>query len=165
MKRVLLLGDQRSLAQFESGEWEIVTDADADGLFDAIVLDHILQQTDRASVLKIVDYYRDKLIDYGQLHIVVPSLEWACREIAKNDEPNPMAYLAIYGTDQEPHKCGMTLLWMRLVTEQAGLVPFRATKEGYLALLKIGEAEQEFQAEQNVLVAVKQPESAADAIS
>jgi len=165
MKRVLIIGDQRSRRRFDGEECDFYTEADAPGPFDYIVLDHVLQQADRGSVPKIIDFYKERLVGGGQLVLILPSLEWACKEIAKTDEPNPLAYIALYGTDAEPHKSGMTMFWMRIVAEELGLVVIKAGGEWYKASLRIGDLEQEFQAQQNVLVATRMPEDAADALS
>ena len=108
--KVLILGDQRSKMRFEGWEnVEFFDDPDPqNGPYDYIVLDHLLSQANRKQVMQIVQMYANALVDGGQMSIVVPSLEWACEEIAKNDEPNPMAYMSIYGTDEEPNRSRVT---------------------------------------------------------
>lgn len=152
-KKVLILGDMRSKSRFVGDEFEFFHDVDptVDGPFDFIVLDHIIPQAKRSQVFPIIQLYANNLKEDGQLILVVPSLEWACKEIAKNEEPNPMAYISLYGSDAEPFACGMTLMWMRLVAEGAGLYVTKAGAEWYKAQID----DQPFDAQQNVLVAVK----------
>lgn len=152
--RVLIVGDQRSKARFdgfENVEFFDNPDPEQGGPYDYIVLDHLLNQAKRPQVFPIVKMYSDYLVDGGQLALVVPSLEWACTEIATNDEPNPMAYLSIYGTDVDQNLSGMTILWMRIVLEQCGLFVVQAKTEQYKAAVN----DQPFEARQNVVIAMR----------
>ena len=85
-----------------------------DNAYDVIMLDHLINQAKRGQVGEILRFFMGKLVDGGQMVITVPSLEWACKQIAAKDDAPVMAYLSVYGTDEEPHLCGLTLNWLRL---------------------------------------------------
>ncbi len=90
------------------------------GPFDQIFLTGALERSPREQVVDLLKVYRLLLAELGELHVRVPSLEWAAKEIAVNDQPSRLAYHWLYGTQEAPHRCGFTLLWLRLALLNAG---------------------------------------------
>lgn len=122
-----------------------------DNSYDIILLDHFIQQANREQVGKALLFFRDKLKNNGQIVVIVPSLEWACRQVAIKDDAPVMAYLHLYGTKDEPHLSGLTLNWLRLACEAAGLFTIQAYSEKYIVNVN----EKEEPAFQNVYIGVK----------
>lgn len=102
-----------------------------DNSYDIVFLDHFINQTSRKNIPGLIKYFIDKLKVNGQLIIVVPSLEWACMQIAREAEPPILAYLSIYGTDDEPTLSGFTLNWLRKLCEDAGLLTLQTASNRY----------------------------------
>ncbi len=131
------------------------------GKYDMVVLYNWLQKAEQPSVLKLLRYYVSLLKDGGELIAVVPSLDWACNEIALKDNPSVAAFVAVYGSPTDAHRCGFTMHWLRLVLETTpGLAIVSANTEGIM--LQAGEGEKMY-AQQNVIICVKvepQPEEA-----
>jgi hypothetical protein len=102
-----------------------------DNSYDIVLLDHLINQAKRGQVGEMLRFFMDKLVDSGQIVVTVPSLEWASKQIAAKDDAPIMAYLSVFGTDEEPHLCGLTLNWLRLACEAAGYFTFQAYSESY----------------------------------
>lgn len=166
MKVFLLSNDGQSKARFANyPDVEFVENPDAiDETYDFVVLDNVVQNFQRSKALQIVGTYANVLNDGGQFVLIVPSLEWACREIAKNDDPTPAAYIAMYGTDENPNLCGMTLMWMRYLLEAVGLVVVMAKQEEITMTIKLDDVEQSFPCRQNVVIAMKSVGDASEAL-
>jgi len=133
-----------------------------EGKYDLVVLYNWLQLAEQVKVLGLIRYYTGLLKEGGQLIVIVPSLDWACTEIAFKDNPSIAAFVAVYGTPQEPHRCGFTMNWLRLVLGQTrGLALNHATTE--TILISNGDAKE--QAQQNVIICTKVAEVAEEAIA
>jgi hypothetical protein len=122
------------------------------GKYDLVVLYNWLQLAEQPKVMGLIRYYVSMLKDGGQLIVVVPSLDWAANEIAFRDNPSVAAFVAIYGTPQEPHRCGFTMNWLRLVLSQNnGLLVDYANVE----TIKISHGDQSEEARQNAIMCSK----------
>ncbi len=131
------------------------------GKYDLIVLYNWLQTAEQPQVLKVLRYYTELLKDGGQMVVVVPSLDWAVNELALKNNPSIAAYVAIYGTPGEPHRCGFTMHFLRLVLSQTpNLMIEYATTEGVLVTI----GEEKTLAQQNVIACTKQVRQAEEAI-
>lgn len=128
--------------------------------YDVVVLSNLIQQARRLQVPKILELYRDSLVDGGQLIVSVPSLEWACTEIATNDEASMFTYISIFGDDENPYLSGFKLLWLRGIIERLGFHVQTAHTEQY----NISVGEETHRVLQNVVVAVKRTINASEAI-
>ena len=122
-----------------------------DKAYDVILLDHLINQAKRGQVSELLHFFMGKLADDGEIVITVPSLEWACKQIATKDDAPIMAYISVYGTDEEPHLCGLTLNWLRIACETAGYFTIQAYGERYT--IRINDKEE--QAMQNVYIGIK----------
>lgn len=98
-----------------------------EGKYDGVYLENFMQQLLRREIGPALRLFYRTLKPGGKIVIAVPSLEWACREIATKDKPSELAYPSIYGDDENLHRCGFTLLWLRNACEAAGF----ETKEAY----------------------------------
>jgi len=128
-----------------------------DNAYDIILLDHLINQAKRGQVSEVMKFFMDKLVDGGQIVVTVPGLEWACKEIASKDDAPVMAYLSVFGTDDEPHLCGLTLNWLRVVCEAAGYFTVQAYAERYTVTIN----DKQEPAMQNVYIGLKRkPEEA-----
>ena len=128
--KILMIGDDPGVATKETDEIvragvdEIVTG----GPFDQIYLTGALECVPREYVVDRLNGWAFLLADLGELHVRVPSLEWATKEIAVSDSPKALAYRWIYGTPERIHRSGFTLLWLRLALLNAGYNVRQATQ-------------------------------------
>lgn len=102
-----------------------------EGKYDAIYLQNMLQQMRRKAVPIGLAMFFKALKPGGTIHIIVPSLEWACRQIAAKDDPSRLAYPTLYGTDEDLHLSGFTLKWLRAECELAGFKTQEAYSQEY----------------------------------
>lgn len=90
----------------------------------------------------------------GEMHILVPSLEWAARQVLSED-PSPAIYAQLYAghvNQWDIHLTGFTMRKLRQLFEKHGLATNVARTGVYhLRVNKIGE----FEAEQHYIVGVK----------
>lgn len=139
--RILVVGDDPGEKMVEGeakqnqitrvATWEEFTE----GTFDQIYLTGVVELLPREQVVDALKAYGPHLAEMGELHVRVPSLEWAAREIATQDSPDFAAYHWLYGSVERPHRCGMTVLWLRLALLNAGYNVRRATQ----LVVKVGD--------------------------
>ena len=123
------------------------------GQFDAVFLCHVLEHINWAQVVTTLRNLEQVLKPEGQLHVVVPSLEWAAMEILKPVVSNVlMGHL--YGSQDTPyqyHRSGFTLNLLRQVCALARMVPVQA----YQQKASIKNNDDVFSVLQNVVIARK----------
>lgn len=107
-----------------------------EGEWDILLLSHVLEHVSLRSVQPVLHKCYDLLVaapeddpasQSGILHILVPSLEWACEQIL-SENPSIITRLHIFGAQTDAgqyHKCGFTLLDLRAALTEAG---FRIAK-------------------------------------
>lgn len=111
-----------------------------DDSIEAIYASHILEHFSYLSVPSILRNWFSKLQPGGWLHINVPDLEWACREILKNEEYTSPVFNSqeavinniFYGNqvhEGEYHKSGYTELILHKVLRDAGFADIQIVKE------------------------------------
>ncbi len=150
--RALVLGDKsQSNIFFREQDVEYVNQ----GPFDAILLASHLQIVRRKDVTQVIAKLYDELSDGGRIIVTVPSLEWACRQIATQNDVPLNAYVSIYGTGEEPYLSGFTMLWLRRALEEAGFIILEARTESFRLRLTFGDQPLEDKAKQHVVIAVK----------
>jgi SAM-dependent methyltransferase len=95
------------------------------GQFDVVFCSHILEHIDRLKVIEAMKYLATALKPGGEMWVLVPSLEWAAREILNHRNYTAVQGL-LYGSQNDPwqyHKCAFTLPLLRdLMTKHGGLV-------------------------------------------
>jgi hypothetical protein len=120
--------------------------------YDAAFLGHCLQMLNLSEVVPYLKEVADLLGELAEVWVTVPSLEWAAREIVTKDEPSVVIPLALYGPTSDPHRCGFTLMWLRVAMEGAGFTTRKAVQEAYqLNIDGIGE----YMAVQNSVIGMK----------
>jgi hypothetical protein len=155
--RVQVFGDGAQSKQlFENVEVEYV-----DNDPDIVVMEHTLQLMPRNEVVQYLTETKRSLPEGGQIMITVPSLDWACRKIVQEEEPDFAVYYSIYGLDGNTFKCGFTLYWLRLAVQAAGFRIEKAVSEPY----QMGINGQPQQAFQHLVVGRKITSDPAEAIA
>lgn len=128
--KILVVGDDVVLPE---GEHQVERAASLAELpegadFDLVYLTGALEMVRREQVVDSLAAVGPKLAELGELHVRVPSLEWACKEIAVTDSPKMLAYRWLYGTQERPHQSGFTLLWLRMALINSGYNVRQATQ-------------------------------------
>ena len=123
------------------------------GAFDIVLASHVVEHVDRDYVNVVMRHIASAVRNHGEVMILVPSMEWAAREIlAGNDNVGVQG--AIYGAQYGPldyHRCGFTLKSLRFMVEIAGLTPRKA----YQAPMAIELLERRYDAIQNIVIATR----------
>ena len=140
---------------------EIAADAKPEpNTYDAVYFENLLPEMTRRQVGPALKLLYDSLVMGGEIVIVVPSLEWACRVIATQDEPPLTAYASLYGDDGEPFLCGFTMRWLRAECERAGFKTVEAFDREY----EVTAGEKKLRGVSHVWRGVRPVESAGDAV-
>lgn len=130
-----------------------LTGDDHAGEFDLIWMSHVLEHLPLRVVPRALARLAGMLAPQGQLHIKVPSLEWAAWEIVRETD-NPVVLFHLYGSQQDEwqhHLWGYTLPALRAYLERAGLALAVATRQTY----HIGYSDQVYPAEEHLVIGVK----------
>ena len=137
-----VIGDAANLAECIEGK--------VDGVFASHVLEHF-SYWQSMSVLK---GWIDALEDGGMLHVLVPSWEWAAREIL-SENPSPALYghsFAGQVNRWDVHLAMFTMRRLRAMFEQLGLSVIRARTGEYHLIAGDGKP---YAAEQHYICGVK----------
>jgi len=119
--------------------------------YEIVYLGHILQRYPRDQVGTIIKQFAEYLKPYGEMWVVVPSLEWAARELYTQDHPGMIPYVMVYGNSFDPHLSGFTLNWLRVAMQVNGLIVRKAVQEW----VHIKEGDNEMKVMQNLCIAYK----------
>lgn len=103
--------------------------------FDHILAAHVLEHLPRLDIAPTLRHWADYLVDGGELHIVVPCLEWAAEELRRG-KPVPSVHLMMHlhgsqTTEHEFHKTSFTALTLRAVLERTGYRVVRLRSNNY----------------------------------
>lgn len=117
---------------------DIVADAanmpeELKGRFDAILASHVLEHFSYWKEMDVLKGWVACLKEGGELHIVVPSAEWAAREVL-SEKPSPALHghmLAGQATQWDVHLNIFTMRKLRVLFERLGLTVFRAKTGEY----------------------------------
>lgn len=132
------------------------------GKFDILYISHVLEHIDRGAVIKTFRQLVMAVRNFGEVWVVVPSLEWAANEIINRRE-GLHVQMNIFGGQLHPwdtHKCGFTLLALRQLMELCGLIIRRAYQSPFVILAE----GKRFGSLQNVVVGVRYSGDPAEAI-
>lgn len=94
-----------------------------DDTYDAVLCSHTLEHIEYRDVSAALTEMRRVLKPGGELHVLVPSLEWAARQIL-SEHMSQITIPHIYGLQSSPwqyHKAGFTLTILRDLFTRAGL--------------------------------------------
>ncbi len=128
------------------------------GKLDGLLASHVLEHFSYWSTNKVLAGWVKCLKEGGELHILVPSLEWAARQVL-SENPSPAIYAQLYAgqvNQWDVHLTGFTMRKLRQLFEKEGLAVHTARTGIYhLNVSTLGV----FPAEQHYIVGVKgQPE-------
>ena len=118
------------------------------GRYDAIVASHVLEHFSYWREQEILNGWIKCLKPDGELHIVVPSAEWAAREVL-SDNPSPALHghmLAGQVNQWDVHLNIFTMRKLRALFNRVGLTVFRARTGEYTISISgvIHKAEQHY---------------------
>lgn len=91
--------------------------------FDGILASHILEHFSYWKTDKVLEGWIRCLKPGGELHILVPSLEWACREVL-SENPSPAVYAQLYAgqvNQWDVHYTGFTMRKLRQLMDRCGI--------------------------------------------
>lgn len=132
-----------------------------DASFDRILASHVLEHVEYKRVNEALTELARLLAPGGELHVFVPSLEWAARQIL-SESPSPATIMHLYGLQSTPwqyHKAGFTLMALRQVVSSVGLNVAVARRAIYKVVGKDAQGKPvEFECEQHYVVGVKPKE-------
>lgn len=138
---------------------DIVADAasvpeELHGKFDGVLASHVLEHFSYWKTEEVLQGWIDCLKPGGALHVLVPSLEWACREVL-SERPSPAVYAQLYAgqiNQWDVHLTGFTMRKLRQLFAKLGLsVNVARTGVYHLRVGQMGE----FEAMQHYIVGVK----------
>lgn len=123
------------------------------GQFDVVYMSHVLEHIDRLSVISTLSNVSKALKNYGELWVIVPSMEWAAQEIGNHRDGLHIQGMIWGGqnTEWDYHRCGFTLYALRQLFEILGLV----VRKAYQSPFGIVMNGQEFGCVQNVVIGAK----------
>ena len=93
------------------------------GKLDGLIASHVLEHFSYWKTDKVLKGWIDCLKEGGELHILVPSLEWAAREVL-SERPSPAVYAQLYAgqvNEWDVHYTGFTMRKLRALMEQCGI--------------------------------------------
>lgn len=129
------------------------------GRFDGVFASHVLEHFPYYMTQDVLTEWAKLLKDGGELHIVVPSLEWAAREVLA-ETPNPGVLPHMFGGQTTQWDCHFTMFTMRKLRsdlQKAGLHVVSAASGPYL--IRVGAnpdgSDRTVEAEQHYAKAVK----------
>ena len=118
------------------------------GQFDHVLASHVLEHFPWHQTVPVLKEWIKLLKRGGDLNIIVPSLEWAAREIL-SEQPSPAVIPHLYAgvvNQWDVHVSGFTMRHLRTVMEAVGLRVDLARSAPYtiMAIGKPYQAEQHF---------------------
>lgn len=125
-----------------------------DGKFDGLLASHVLEHFSYWNTEQVLAGWVRCLKDGGELHILVPSLEWAAREVL-SEHPSPAVYAQLYAgqvNQWDVHLTGFTMRKLRQLMERVGInVHTAKTGVYHIRVGTLGE----FEAHQHYIAGVK----------
>jgi hypothetical protein len=101
---------------------------DSDARYARVLLADALQRVAVPEARSLLERVKKHLAPGGRVHIMVPAIEWACRQLLM-DNPHPAVPTFIWGTHETPKHCyhgGWTMRMLRGLCDVAGLSVVRA---------------------------------------
>lgn len=101
--------------------------------YDAILAFHVLNRVSYRDYGKTIGNWLDALKPDGELHLFVPSLEWAAEQVL-SEEPSPLLMRHLFGAqtaEDEFSISGMTLRTARDILANAGVAVTHAAAGTY----------------------------------
>ena len=107
--------------------------------------------------MPVLNRFFELLVEDGQCHILVPSLEWAAAQLV-SEQPSPATMFHIYGAQWDrwqEHKTGFTMPSLRSVLNRAGFFIGKAVLAPLEITMTIKEEEQLIISHQLYVVGIK----------
>lgn len=124
------------------------------GKLDGLLASHVLEHFSYWKTEEVLLGWVRCLKDGGELHILVPSLEWAAREVL-SENPSPAVYAQLYAgqvNEWDVHYTGFTMRKLRQLMDKIGLnTNVARTGVYHVRVGTLGE----FEAHQHYVVGVK----------
>lgn len=121
---------------------------------DGLLASHVLEHFSYWKTDAVLANWVKCLKEGGELHVLVPSLEWAAREVL-SETPSPAVYAQLYAgqvNQWDVHLTGFTMRKLRQLFEKAGInVHTARTGVYHLRVANVGE----FEAMQHYIAGVK----------
>lgn len=121
---------------------------------DGLLASHVLEHFSYWKTDQVLAGWIRCLKAGGEIHILVPSLEWAAREVL-SEQPSPAVYAQLYAgqvNQWDVHLTGFTMRKLRQLFEKAGIDVYIARTGIYhLRVSTLGE----FEAHQHYIAGVK----------
>jgi len=128
------------------------------GKYDYVFASHVLEHFSYKDTVRVLGEWAKALKPGGQLHIVVPSLEWCAREVLEPSGGKSLAVqIMLYGGHNNPwdfHMVGFTVRHLRALFDQMGM-PVITARSGPCMINAFGTL---VESEQHYLCAVKERE-------
>lgn len=124
------------------------------GNLDGVFASHVLEHFSYWQTERVLTNWKSCLKDKGELHILVPSWEWAAREVL-SEKPSPALFghsFAGQVNEWDVHLTMFTMRNLRRLFEKIGLSVIRARTGEYA--LAIGSPDNILKAEQHYIVGV-----------
>lgn len=121
--------------------------------FDCVLASHILEHVVYFKSMEVLQKWVDMLKPGGELHIIVPSLEWAAAE-ALSETPSRALFPHLFAghvTEWDEHHSMYTMRLLRNMFDNLGLVVMRA-RTGKYPIMAFGIPEE---AEEHYVMGVK----------
>lgn len=93
------------------------------GKLDGLLASHVLEHFSYWNTEEVLAGWVRCLKDGGEIHILVPSLEWAARQIL-SEQPSPAVYAQLYAgqvNQWDVHYTGFTMRKLRQLMEKVGI--------------------------------------------
>src|SRR5574339_443576 len=93
------------------------------GKFDGLLASHVLEHFSYWHTERVLKGWVDCLKDGGELHVLVPSLEWAAREVL-SENPSPAVYAQLFAgqvNTWDVHYTGFTMRKLRMLMDRIGI--------------------------------------------
>lgn len=90
---------------------------------DGLLASHVLEHFSYWKTENVLQGWVDCLKDGGELHILVPSLEWAAREVL-SENPSPATYAQLFAgqvNEWDVHLTGFTMRKLRQLMDKVGI--------------------------------------------
>lgn len=121
--------------------------------FDIVFSNNVLQRGSYHIAPSLITLYGACVKEGGEIHLVVPSLEWAAREVL-SEKPSPVCMIMLWGGqggDGSVHMSGHTMRGLRAHFEKVGLFVVTAKTQEYTLQVN----GKEYQTEQHYICAIK----------
>ena len=127
------------------------------GKFDGALASHVLEHIIHYETMATLMEWRKVLKPGGELHVVVPSFEWAARQLIEEEKPSRAVQLHLHGAQRGPWDIHFTSFSSRMLCSIVTYAGFevKSINTGPFTIEINGE---KFESEQHRVVAVKSDE-------